>query len=50
MGPNSDRKKRLSVHVVSMADGGAGRKEGETNTPNPEHVMRLNLAIKTLTL
>lgn len=37
MGPSSNRKKRLNVQVVSMADGGAGRKESEL-TPNPEEV------------
>jgi len=27
------RRKRLNVHVVSMADGGAGRKENEVDAP-----------------
>jgi insulysin len=38
MGPSSNRKKRLSIHVVSMAEGGAGRKEEEKFTPSSEQV------------
>lgn len=38
MGPNSNRKKRLSIHVVSMAEGGAGLKDAEPKAPNSEQV------------
>jgi len=39
LGPSSNRKKRLSIHVVSMAEGGAGRKEDETHTPSSDQVI-----------
>jgi len=39
MGPTSDRKKRLSIHIVSMAEGGAGRKEDEKFTPTSDQVI-----------
>jgi hypothetical protein len=31
---DSQKKKRLSVHVVSMAEGGAGRKVNEVEVPD----------------
>ncbi|ODN05282.1 Insulin-degrading enzyme [Orchesella cincta] len=39
MGPGSKKTKRIGIHVVSMAEGGAGHKETEHNKPSAEQTI-----------
>ncbi|CAL8128505.1 unnamed protein product [Orchesella dallaii] len=36
MGSGSVKRKRIGIHIISMVDGGAGRKEAENNLPSSE--------------